>query len=148
MIYLNRTYFNGLYRVNKHGGFNVPFGNYKNPTICDEEHLREASSVLKNAQIICEDYLKVLKDWAEPGDFVFLDPPYLPISRYSDFKRYTKEQFYEEDHVNLAKEVERLYDLGCYIILTNSNTSLVHDLYHKFNIEVVQTHRSISSKGL
>lgn len=147
MIYLNRTCFNGLYRVNKKGDFNVPFGNYKNPTICDEEHLREASVVLKNAHIVCGDYLTVLQQWASPGDFIFLDPPYLPVSQYSDFKRYTKEQFYEEDHIELAKEVERLYDLGCYIILTNSNTSLVHDLYHKFNIEVIQTHRSISSKG-
>ena len=73
--------------------------------------------------------MSVLKEYAEPGDFIFLDPPYLPISEYSDFKRYTKEQFYEEDHVELAKEVKRLQELGCHVILTNSNHPLVHELY-------------------
>ena len=72
--------------------------------------------------------MSVLKEYAEPGDFIFLDPPYLPISEYSDFKRYTKEQFYEEDHVELAKEVKRLQELGCHVILTNSNHPLVHEL--------------------
>ena len=96
-IFLNKTCFNGLYRVNKQGQFNVPFGKYKNPKICDEEGLRAASEVLKKAEILCGDYLLVLEHYAQPGDFVFLDPPYLPISEYSDFKRYTKEQFYEED---------------------------------------------------
>ena len=70
--------------------------------------------------------------------FVFLDPPYLPISEYSDFKRYTKEQFYEEDHVELAKEVKRLQELGCHVILTNSNHPLVHELYADYKIEVIQ----------
>ena len=109
-IYLNKTCFNGLYRVNKKGQFNVPFGKYKAPNFCDEEALFAASDVLKKATITCGDYLSVLKEYAEPGDFIFLDPPYLPISEYSDFKRYTKEQFYEEDHVELAKEVKRLQE--------------------------------------
>lgn len=98
-IYLNKTCFNGLYRVNRKGQFNTPFGRYSNPKICDIEALHAASAVLKRAKIICGDYLKVLKEFAQPGDFVFLDPPYLPVKEYSDFKRYTKEQFYEEDHV-------------------------------------------------
>jgi len=118
-IFLNKTCFNGLYRVNKQGQFNVPFGKYKNPKICDEEGLRAASEVLKKAEILCGDYLLVLEHYAQPGDFVFLDPPYLPISEYSDFKRYTKEQFYEEDHVELAKMVTTLHERGCYVILTN-----------------------------
>lgn len=146
-IYLNKTCFNGLYRVNKKGQFNAPFGRYKNPKICDIEALYAASAVLQRATIVCADYLQILKDYAQPGDFVFLDPPYLPVSEYSDFKRYTKEQFYEEDHVELANEVQRLHELGCYVILTNSNHPLVHELYSTFNIDVVQTKRYISCNG-
>lgn len=146
-IYLNRTCFNGLYRVNKQGRFNVPFGRYKNPKICDEEGLRAASEVLKKAEILCGDYILVLEHYAQPGDFVFLDPPYLPISEYSDFKRYTKEQFYEEDHIELAKMVMTLHERGCHILLTNSNHPLVHELYAPFTIEVIQTKRHISCNG-
>ena len=79
--------------------FNVPYGKYKNPKICDTEALHAASQALRKADIVCGDYFLVLEHYAQPGDFIFLDPPYLPISEYSDFKRYTKEQFYEEDHV-------------------------------------------------
>lgn len=146
-LYLNKTCFNGLYRVNKKGQFNVPYGKYKAPNYCDEDALHAAAEVLKEAEIVCGDYLSVLKKYARPGDFIFLDPPYLPISEYADFKRYTKEQFYEEDHVELAKEVFRLQELGCTIILTNSNHPLVHELYAPFNIEVVQTKRYISCNG-
>ena len=146
-IFLNKTCYNGLYRVNKKGQFNVPFGKYKNPKICDEEGLKAASNALKKAEIICGDYLLVLEHYAQPGDFVFLDPPYLPISEYSDFKRYTKEQFYEEDHVELAKMVMDLHERGCYIILTNSNHPLVHELYSPFTIDVIQTKRYISCKS-
>lgn len=146
-IYLNRTCFNGLYRVNKSGQFNVPFGRYANPRICDESGLHAASVTLRDVNIRSGDYKQVLSDTAERGDFIFLDPPYLPISEYSDFKRYTKEQFYEEDHVELAKEVKRLHDRGCHVILTNSNHPLVHELYGSFQIEVVQTKRHISCNG-
>ena len=146
-IFLNKTCFNGLYRVNKKGRFNVPFGKYKNPKICDEEGLKAASAALKKAEIVCGDYLLVLEHYAQPGDFVFLDPPYLPISDYSDFKRYTKEQFYEEDHVELAKMVKTLHERGCHVILTNSNHPLVHELYAPFTIDVIQTKRHISCNG-
>lgn len=146
-IFLNKTCFNGLYRVNKQGKFNVPFGNYKNPTICDEDNLLSASQILKQTHIVHGDYKDVLKEHAKPGDFVFLDPPYLPINEYSDFKRYTKEQFYEEDHIELAEEVKRLHELGCHVLLTNSNHPLVHELYDDFDISVHQTRRNISSKG-
>jgi DNA adenine methylase len=115
-IFLNRTCFNGLYRVNKSGQFNVPFGRYKNPKIIDEDALKAASALL-------------------------------PVSEYADFKRYTKEQFYEEDHVELAAEVNRLHELGCHVILTNSNHPLVHEQYRKFAVEVVQTKRYISCNG-
>lgn len=146
-IFLNKTCFNGLYRVNKKGQFNVPFGKYKNSKICDEDGLKAASAALKKAEILCGDYLLVLDHYAQPGDFVFLDPPYLPISEYSDFKRYTKEQFYKEDHVELAKMVKTLHERGCHVILTNSNHPLVHELYALFTIDVIQTKRHISCNG-
>ncbi|MGD9786519.1 MAG: Dam family site-specific DNA-(adenine-N6)-methyltransferase [Sulfuricellaceae bacterium] len=146
-IFLNRTCFNGLYRVNRKGQFNVPFGRYKNPKILDEEALRAASALLRETTIIHGDYKDVLRMHALPGDFVFLDPPYLPISAYADFKRYTKEQFYEEDHVELANEVQRLHDLGCHVHLTNSKHPLVHELYSRFEREAVKTRRYISCNG-
>lgn len=147
MLYLNKTCFNGLYRLNKKGKFNTPFGRYKNPTICNPDKLHAAAKVLKNATIICSDYLKVLETYATKGDFIFLDPPYMPISEYSDFKRYTKEQFYEQDQVNLAQQVHRLYERGCYVLLTNSNHPMMHELYKNFKIDIIQTKRSINSKG-
>ncbi|MDD6081431.1 MAG: Dam family site-specific DNA-(adenine-N6)-methyltransferase [Oscillospiraceae bacterium] len=146
-IYLNKTCFNGLYRVNRSGQFNTPFGKYKNPKICDVDALRLASEALRKADILCGDYKLVLEHYAQPGDFVFLDPPYLPISENSDFKRYTKEQFYEDDHVELAKMIGSLHERGCYVILTNSNHPLVHQLYEQYKIEVIQTKRHISCHG-
>lgn len=146
-IYLNRTCYNGLYRLNKKGFFNTPYGKYKNPNICNPEKLQMASQALKDTQIICGDYLEVLGKFAEAGDFIFLDPPYVPISDFSDFKRYTKEQFYEQDQRNLANEVKRLVDKGCYVMLTNSNHPLVHELYAPYNIEIIQTKRNINRNG-
>ncbi len=146
-IFLNKTCFNGLYRVNQKGQFNVPFGRYKNPKICDRAAILAATRVLSRAEIICGDYLDVLETHAAAGDLIFLDPPYLPISAYADFKRYTKERFYEEDHVRLAEMVARLHERGCYVILTNSNHPLVHELYARYPIEIIQTKRHISSNG-
>lgn len=146
-IYLNKTGFNGLYRVNKKGQFNVPFGRYKNPKILDEANLRTASNVLQSATIVCGDYIDVLEKYAEAGDFVFLDPPYMPVSEYSDFKRYTKEQFGIDDQKRLATEVELLHKRGCYVMLTNSNHPLIQELYQNYDFEVFDTRRSINSKG-
>ena len=146
-IYLNKTCYNGLYRVNRNGQFNTPFGKYKNPNICDIDSLRLASESLRKAEILCGDYILVLEHYAHPGDFVFLDPPYLPIGPNSDFKRYTKEQFYKEDHIELAKMIGKLHERGCYVILTNSNHPLVHQLYEQYKIEVIQTKRHISCHG-
>lgn len=146
-IFLNRTCFNGLYRVNKNGGFNVPFGRYKNPKILDEDALRAASTLLGASTIVQGDYKTVLAEHAAAGDFVFLDPPYLPVSKYADFKRYTKEQFYEEDHLELAQEVYRLQKLGCHVLLTNSNHPLVHELFAQYKMDVIQTKRYISCNG-
>lgn len=146
-LYLNKTCFNGLYRVNKRGCFNVPFGNYKNPCICDEEVLVRASEVLQRATIVCGDFETVLEKYASSGDFIFLDPPYVPVSQYSDFKRYTSEQFGEADHRRLSAEVMRLREMGCHIVLTNSNHPLVHDLYGSFKMTIHQTKRHISCNG-
>ncbi len=146
-LYLNRTCYNGLYRVNKKGRFNVPFGRYKKPSICQAEILRAASKALKDCEIICGDYKAVLAKTAKQGDFIYLDPPYLPVSKYADFKRYTKEQFYEEDHRELAAELKRLHKRGCHVVLTNSNHPLVHELYEGFEIDIVNTRRNISSKA-
>lgn len=146
-LYLNKTCFNGLYRVNRRGQFNTPFGHYKNPKICDEETLREASKALANATIVCGDYTKVLAQYAKPDDFIFLDPPYIPVSEYSDFKRYTKEQFGIADHSRLAVEYSRLHALGCHLLLTNSNHPLVHELYGQYEIQVIPTKRSVACKA-
>ncbi|HIX36239.1 MAG TPA: Dam family site-specific DNA-(adenine-N6)-methyltransferase [Candidatus Limosilactobacillus merdigallinarum] len=146
-LYLNHTGFNGLYRVNKKGQFNVPFGRYKNPRILDEANLRAANEVLKKTTILAGDYLDVLKEYAKPGDLIFLDPPYVPVSKYSDFKRYTSNQFGEEDQKKLAQEVERLYDLGCYVMLTNSNHPMVKELYSNYDIQTFKTRRSINSNA-
>ena len=107
-LYLNKTCFNGLYRVNKKGEFNTPYGKYKNPNIVNESGILSASRVLQNVIFENLDYKQTLQKHAEPGDFIFLDPPYLPVGKYEDFKRYTKEGFYEEDHWELASEVKRL----------------------------------------
>lgn len=146
-IYLNHTCYNGLYRVNKSGEFNTPFGGYKKPNICNEEALQAASKALKKATIICGDYQDVLEKNAKEGDFVFLDPPYLPVTPSGDFKRYTKEQFYEDDHKQLAKIVKLLEERGCRVVLTNSNHPLVMELYRNYPMTVVQTRRHVSCRG-
>ncbi len=146
-IYLNRTCYNGLYRVNKQGHFNVPYGKYKNPDIYPLEVLEAASVALRHVQILHADYKEILNHTTRSGDFVYLDPPYLPVSKYADFKRYTKEQFYEEDHRELAELTSQLQRKGCYVLLTNSNHPLVHELYAPHEIEVVSTRRNISSKS-
>ena len=146
-IFLNKTAFNGLYRVNKKGQFNVPFGYYKNPKILDEDQLLAASKLLKKTKILLGDFKDVLCENAKKGDFIFLDPPYLPVSKFSDFKRYTKEQFHEKDQISLANLVNKLSKKGCHILLTNSNHPLIHELYKDFNIDIYKTKRNINSKS-
>jgi len=146
-IFLNKTGFNGLFRVNKKGGFNVPYGKNEKTKFLDSDNLRAASFHLSTARIVLGDYKKILMENAQENDFVFLDPPYFPISENSDFKRYTKEQFHEQDQKELSEEVMRLSELGCHVVLTNSNHPQVHSLYSPFGIEVIQTRRSINSKS-
>ena len=146
-IYLNRLCFNGLYRVNKKGQFNVPFGNYKKPNFPTKESLLLAGKVLSNATIVESDYAKLLKKYASKGDLIFLDPPYVPIGKYSDFNRYGAKQFIGADHEELAAEVRRLADMGCFVMLTNSNHPSVHELFGDFEIRILKTRRNINSSG-
>ena len=143
-VYLNKTCFNGLYRVNRKGLFNTPYANNKRTVFCDEAEIRKAAGLLKSAEIICGDFHEVLMERVKRGDFVFLDPPYVPVSKYADFKRYTKEQFGEEDQRKLAEDVKTLHERGIKVMLTNSNHPLVHELYEDFKIEVFKTRRMIN----
>lgn len=144
-IYLNKHCFNGLYRVNKKGEFNVPFNGKLSGWSADPNHLRELSIRLKNVDIRCSDYLDAIKD-AGNNDFVFFDSPYAPITTTS-FTDYTKEGFDYEDHVTLAATFKLLTERGCYCMLTNHDTPLIRELYKDFRIEVVDVRRSINRKG-
>lgn len=146
MIYLNQTCFNGVYRVNKQGQFNVPIGSSLNRVICDPEAIRKASKVLKGARIECVDFETLLKE-AEKDDFVYLDPPYYPVSQYSDFTRYTKEKFYKHDQERLRDVFTALAEKGCYVMLSNSNAEYVRELYSDFNIIEVSSGRNLNSKS-
>lgn len=146
LIYLNKTCFNGLYRVNKKGQFNVPYGK-GNGSFLNEEVLRNASEFLTDTTIINSDYLDVLNEFATDGDFIFLDPPYYPVGKYSDFKRYTKEFFYHEDQVKLKEEFDRLVNIGCKVILTNSDHEVILDLYSDYQTDIIETRRMISSNS-
>ncbi len=146
-IYLNKTCFNGLYRVNKHGQFNVPFGKYKNPILYNREDIQAASNVLQGAEFFAQDYQTFLKQQARPRDFIYLDPPYVPISQYSDFKRYTKEQFRENDQRVLAQVYNELVELGAYPVLSNSYSELTLDLYAQHQILVIYASRNINHEG-
>ena len=146
-IFLNKTCFNGLYRENKKGEFNVPYGKNSNTLICDEKKLYDAHKALQNAKLICGNYKTVLRRYAQHNDFVFLDPPYVPVGRYSDFQRYNKEFFYDDDHIELRDEFKRLINIGSKVILTNSNTEFVHELYAGYPSQVFETKRLISSNS-
>jgi DNA adenine methylase len=146
-IYLNKTCFNGLYRVNKKDEFNVPFGRNKSVNICDEERLYDAFYALQNAKLICANYKSVLRRYGQENDFIFLDPPYHPAGGNADFHRYTKDFFYEEDHIELRDEFNKLVQIGSKVILTNSNTRFVKDLYSGHTYDIINTKRLISSKS-
>ncbi len=147
MIFLNKTCFNGLYRVNRSGQFNSPFGHYKSLRLVDEENLYAASEALKVVRLLHMNYESLLLDLVEQGDFVYLDPPYLPISIHSDFKRYTAGQFRETDHIRLAEVFRELDTRGAMLLLSNSFHPLVEKLYSGFRIETVAAPRFINCKG-
>jgi len=148
-IYLNRTAFNGMYRVNKGGGFNVPFGKYSNPLICDEENLKAVAKVLKKVSIKNQDYMKVL-GCVKKGDFVYFDPPYYPISKTASFTSYTKDGFLEKEQEELRDTFVKLHKKGCYVMLSNSDTPFINNIYSKIKgvkINKVSAGRAINSNG-
>lgn len=148
MIYLNKTSYNGLYRVNSKGGFNAPFGRYEKPTICNEPNLRLLSDVLSRAPItlLHTDFEKSCEG-AKKGDVVYFDPPYLPVSATSNFTAYTKMGFGWEEHERLVALFKKLVSKGALCIASNAGTDTARTLYADFEIHEVKARRSINSKG-
>ena len=133
MIFLNKTCFNGLYRVNRKGLFNVPMGAYKNPLICDEKKLRAVSEKLQNVKIVCEDYKKS-DDFIYENTFVYFDPPYRPLTETSNFTAYTENLFDDEKQIELANFVERISNKGAMVVVSNSdpkNTNKEDEFFDK-----------------
>lgn len=148
-IFLNRTCFNGMYRVNGKGGFNVPYGKYTNPLICDEDNLRKVSKALQGIEIKHQDYKEVLKK-AKKGDFVYFDPPYYPVSKTASFTSYTAESFLDKEQIELRDTVLELHKRGCYVMLSNSDTPFINKIYSGFKgvrINKVEAGRMINSKA-
>lgn len=152
-IFLNKTCFNGLYRVNKQGKFNVPIGRYKNPMICDAQNLKNISNAIQNIKIVCADYQKSL-DFIDKDTFVYFDPPYRPISQSSGFTAYTQNQFNDLEQVRLAKFIDRINQIGAKIVISNSdpknvnvNDNFFDDLYKDYYICRVGANRMINCNG-
>jgi DNA adenine methylase len=152
MIYLNRTGFNGLYRVNRAGQFNVPFGRYTNPTICNAEGLRAASRALAGAHLECVSCFKLLDGSAPlvplpmPGDAVYLDPPYVPLSKTANFTAYDPAKFTVKDQERLAELFDGLARRGVAVALSNSSAALVEELYYGHHIRRMNVRRNVNSK--
>ena len=143
-IFLNKTGFNGLYRVNSRGIFNVPFGRFKNPNICDEPNLRACSARLRGVDVRCRPFEAVLAD-ARPGDFVYFDPPYVPLSRTAHFTAYSDLKFDLADQERLACVFERLADRGVRAMLSNSDVEWVRERYARFRMTEVFAPRWVNS---
>jgi len=153
LIFLNKTCYNGLYRVNKKGGFNVPFGDYKNPRICDEENLRSVSRLLQKAEIICGDFTES-EEYINKHTFVYFDPPYRPLSPTASFTSYSKDSFSEDDQKKLAEFCRHIHGRGAKFLLSNSDPKnedpsdhFFQDQYKEFNIETVKAARFINCKA-
>lgn len=145
-IYLNKTCFNGLYRVNSRGQFNVPFGNYKNPRIIDANNLINCSRVLKDTEIKHENFDAILSD-VKRGDFVYFDPPYFPLNKTSNFTSYTKDGFAFDMQVMLRNICNELDALGVKFMLSNSDTSLINELYSNYEIKKVYASRFVNANA-
>ena len=147
LLFLNRTCFNGLYRVNSKGKFNVPLGRYSNPNIVNEENLYAVSNILRTrkVQFSCRDFTSVLDD-ADRGDFVYFDPPYQPVSDTANFTSYTNRDFTYEDLQKLVKVSEKLSERGCKVLHSNSNSPEVRALFSKdWKIVAIRANRAINS---
>ena len=146
LIYLNKTGYNGLYRVNRSGQFNVPFGRHKSPLICDEDNLRAAAAALSRAEIVTEDFEAICRD-ARPSDAVYFDPPYLPVSKTSNFTAYDPHPFGIDEHERLAQVFERLERRGVCTVLSNSCTEQTRKIFGRFQYRRVPVKRPINSKA-
>ena len=145
-IYLNRTCFNGLYRVNSQGQFNVPFGDYKNPRIVDENNLLNCSELLKNTEIKCADFSEILTK-VKKRDFVYFDPPYVPLNETSSFTSYTKDGFDMDMQFKLREVCDELDSMGVMFMLSNSDTKFVNELYSKYEIKKVFASRAVNANA-
>ncbi len=145
-IFLNRTCYNGLYRVNSRGQFNVPHGRYRNPVVCDEANLRAVSRALQGVELRDEGFERCV-EWARPGDFVYLDPPYHPLSSTASFTAYTHDSFGPQDQERLAAVFRRLDARGCRVMLSNSRTPFVCELYAGYRQKIVTARRPINSRA-
>lgn len=145
-IYLNRTCFNGMYRVNSKGEFNVPFGHYKNPRIVDEKNLINCSNLLQRTEIRHSDFSEILTKVQE-GDFVYFDPPYVPLNETSSFTSYTKDGFDIDMQFKLRDVCDELDSMGVKFLLSNSDTKLVNELYENYNIKKVFASRQINANA-
>ncbi|MFA6729533.1 MAG: DNA adenine methylase [Eubacteriales bacterium] len=153
LIFFNKTCFNGLYRVNRKGEFNVPMGSYKNPTICDEENIEKVSSLLQKVEIVCGDY-KYSENFIDKNTFVYFDPPYRPLSETASFTSYTEDGFSDTKQKELAKFIKLLTNKGAKIVLSNSDPKnsdkqddFFDELYSTYNINRVQATRMINSNS-
>jgi DNA adenine methylase len=149
LLFLNKTCFNGLYRVNSKGKFNVPLGRYTNPNIVNKENLQIVSKTLQSAKIkiSCRDFGSIVKD-AKKGDFVYFDPPYQPISDTANFTSYTHRDFTEDDLERLADLANQLNSKGCKVMLSNSNSKTVKKLFSSgWAIKEIKANRSINSNS-
>jgi DNA adenine methylase len=146
-IYLNKTGFNGLYRVNRDNRFNVPFGRYKRPAICNEATLRACSRALARAELLHLDFEQAVKK-ARRGDFVYFDPPYVPLSATSSFTSYTSDGFDAAAQTRLRDTAKKLKKMGVSVLLSNSSAAFVHDLYRTgFEVREVSALRAVNSKA-
>ncbi|MFX0071778.1 MAG: DNA adenine methylase [Candidatus Hermodarchaeota archaeon] len=144
ILYLNRCCYNGLYRVNKKGQFNVPFGRYKNPNFCDKENLLAVSKSLRNIEIIHGSFELCLK-FANKGDFVYFDPPYHPLTQTANFTSYSKEKFGKKSQTLLFNVFKSLDERGCKLMLSNSYNKFILELYRDYRIEFLNAKRAINS---
>ncbi|MBN2825520.1 MAG: DNA adenine methylase [Campylobacterales bacterium] len=145
-LYLNKTAFNGLYRVNSKNQFNVPFGRYKNPNYCVPDNIMACSELFKNTEMTNDDF-EVIKDKVQAGDFVYFDPPYIPLTATSSFTTYTDKGFDEDMQFRLKELCDSIDKKGAYFMLSNSSVKLVYELYESYNIHEVKAKRSINSNG-
>jgi len=154
LIFLNKTCFNGLYRVNSKNEFNVPFGRYKNPTICDEKNLLAASEILQKAKIFCCDFTKSIK-YINENTFVYLDPPYRPLNGTASFTAYSKDSFSEDDQIRLAEFCKEIKYIRAKFLLSNSDPKnensedhFFEDNFRGFDIQKVKASRMINCKAI